>query len=191
MRPVRVMSALALPALLSLAACKSEPPAPAPLDDQAAVARATAAMDELQKTLGGRLQEALKAGPADAVTVCSAIAPALAREIGEKHRLELGRSSHRLRNPDNAPRPWLAEFLATTEPATLLPPKPVAVPISEQRVGVVRGIPTAPMCTTCHGPAEALAPELRARLDQLYPADRATGFAEGDLRGVFWAELAR
>ena len=25
----------------------------------------------------------------------------------------------------------------------------------------------------------------------LYPADRATGFREGDFRGVFWAELPR
>ena len=34
---------------------------------------------------------------------------------------------------------------------------------------------------------KAVAEAVRTR----YPADRATGYAVGDLRGVFWAELPR
>mgnify|MGYP003340573505 CR=1 FL=1 len=47
----------------------------------------------------------------------------------------------------------------------------------------MKAIPTAEICTTCHG--VSLKPEVSARLQQLYPADQATGFAVGDLRGAF------
>ena len=33
-------------------------------------------------------------------------------------------------------------------------------------------------------------PEVRGLLKQEYPADQATGFALGQFRGVFWAEVA-
>jgi len=43
------------------------------------------------------------------------------------------------------------------------------------------------MCLSCHGdPKKDIAPETAAKLKQLYPQDPATGYAEGDLRGM-WA----
>jgi hypothetical protein len=44
---------------------------------------------------------------------------------------------------------------------------------------------TAPLCLVCHGDAAAQPPELRARLHELYPADAATGYRAGELRGAF------
>jgi hypothetical protein len=41
-------------------------------------------------------------------------------------------------------------------------------------------------CLTCHG--ETLSTELQAALDQRYPADHATGYRVGDLRGAFVAQ---
>jgi hypothetical protein len=49
----------------------------------------------------------------------------------------------------------------------------------------MQAIPMQGMCASCHGPKEALAPEVRERLEERYPHDRATGFAVGDLRGAF------
>ena len=46
-----------------------------------------------------------------------------------------------------------------------------------------------PQCTMCHGPAAAIADEVRAEIAASYPDDRATGFATGDLRGWFWVEV--
>lgn len=43
-------------------------------------------------------------------------------------------------------------------------------------------------CLACHGPADGLAPEIRAKLTAAYPQDPATGYALGDLRGALWAE---
>jgi hypothetical protein len=55
------------------------------------------------------------------------------------------------------------------------------------RVGYVEPIEVQPLCLACHG--EALAEPVRARLEALYPHDRAVGFRAGDFRGLFWAEL--
>jgi hypothetical protein len=50
--------------------------------------------------------------------------------------------------------------------------------------GYVEPIRVKSMCLTCHG--ATLAPEVASRIAELYPEDQATGFGEGDLRGVFW-----
>jgi hypothetical protein len=47
----------------------------------------------------------------------------------------------------------------------------------------MKAIPTKPLCLTCH--AEAIAPEVETKINQLYPADRARGYRVGDLRGAF------
>jgi len=60
-----------------------------------------------------------------------------------------------------------------------------------ENVGVLRPIGTADTCTHCHGTPSSLGPEVRDVLAKAYPADRATGFAAGDLRGWMWAEVTR
>ena len=47
------------------------------------------------------------------------------------------------------------------------------------------------MCVTCHGAKESFSPALIGALAERYPSDQAVGFAEGDLRGWFWAELTK
>ena len=43
------------------------------------------------------------------------------------------------------------------------------------------------LCTTCHG--ESISPGIASAIAERYPDDEATGFAVGDLRGVFWVEF--
>ncbi|WP_425609259.1 c-type heme family protein [Thalassobacterium sedimentorum] len=40
-------------------------------------------------------------------------------------------------------------------------------------------------CLACHGDPASIAPEVTQKIAQLYPADTATGFAVGELRGAF------
>ena len=40
-------------------------------------------------------------------------------------------------------------------------------------------------CLRCHGPAEGIAPEIRAAIEKNYPHDKATGYKRGDIRGAF------
>ena len=62
----------------------------------------------------------------------------------------------------------------------------LTVSLDEGREGYVEPIRLLPQCLACHG--EQIAPDVAARLHELYPDDQATGFAVGDLRGVFWIE---
>ena len=184
---------------LALAACKGDapvPPAapavPAATDTAAATAattRAKAALKPLKEGLMGALKAALAAGPpADAITVCRDQAPAIAA-AASRGGVTVGRTSAKLRNPNNAPRPWLAPLLAeyNGKRAGEAPPSRV-VPLPDGGFGYVEPIFTAPLCAACHG--ATLDPAVETRLTALYPSDQARGYAEGDLRGLFWAEVA-
>lgn len=146
------------------------------------------ALAALQKSLATRLQAALaQGGPVQALVVCHTEAPSLTL-AAQIPGIALGRTSHRLRNPANAPPAWAADAVAA---AATLPPgaaKTQTVALANGKIGLLRPIPTAPMCVACHGEPAALQPELRAALADRYPADQATGFAAGSLRGWFWAE---
>ena len=67
--------------------------------------------------------------------------------------------------------------------------RPVEVSAGAGRLGYVEPIRMkAAPCLMCHG--ETLAPAAEQQIRALYPSDQATGFHEGDLRGVFWVSYA-
>jgi hypothetical protein len=71
-----------------------------------------------------------------------------------------------------------AKKAAGADPATLVHAEVVG---SEFRF--MKAIPTAAVCLSCHG--TELSPAVTAKLNELYPADKAIGYKEGDLRGAF------
>ncbi|MBT9554567.1 MAG: DUF3365 domain-containing protein [Myxococcales bacterium] len=163
---------------------KGVPLASAPEALQGAVKLADAAFAALKATLGARLKVAITAGgPVSAIAVCQEEAASLARTIEKESHVSVGRTSQRLRNPSNSP-PWWAE--QTVLSAT---PSDGLVFDLGASVGVLRPIRLEAVCTTCHG--KELDPALAAELARRYPADQATGFAEGDLRGYFWADVPK
>jgi hypothetical protein len=137
-----------------------------------------------------QLQQVLKTGMADgpvaAVNICHLQAPAIAESFNAKS-IHVGRSSHRLRNPANAPAPWMSALINNYLDAPEQR-QPVALRLESGRIGYAEPILTQAVCLTCHG--ENIAPEVKVQLAELYPADRATGFQVGELRGIFWAEFA-
>ena len=140
-----------------------------------------------KKSLKQALVTGLEDGPVAAISACRVEAPKLA-EAQSKGGIKVGRASQKLRNPTNAPKLWMQKFLQVyeTDPERR---EPGVVLIDEKTVGYVEPIFVQPLCVTCHG-AE-LAPDLQAKVNELYPDDQATGYAAGDFRGVFWAELPR
>ncbi len=149
----------------------------------------TAAGAALLKPFKSELMQALSAGmqdgPAAAIDVCSRQAPAIARTLSVGG-VRMGRSSHKLRNPDNVPPDWLAPVLADyASGAAALEPR--TVDLGAGRHGYAEPIITQPMCLTCHG--TDIDAGVQAQLAEDYPGDQATGFAAGDLRGVFWVEF--
>ncbi len=154
-----------------------------------AVARADKAIAELQTTLVGRLKAELgRGGPQAAVTVCRDEAQQLTASIGAKNQLEIGRTSHRVRNPANAPRSWMTSWVASYAGTKVADAQPAVFELAGGKVGVLRPIGTMELCVMCHGPREAVQATIGNVLKASYPNDRAVGFAPGDLRGWFWVE---
>ncbi|KFN51743.1 hypothetical protein N790_04100 [Arenimonas malthae CC-JY-1] len=202
-----------------LAACGSEPaPAPVavepgPVPETApeatapapgtvvaapdAQARAQAAMKDFAERLRGRLREAMtRDGAPAAVDFCHLEAPRIAEQVMAEHGVRLGRVAvpGRNRNPGNVAEGWLQELAVSFQAAVDTggaPEAQVAVLREDVPPGIelrmARGIRVEAACLMCHG--DNIAPEIAARLAEHYPGDRATGFKEGDLRGLIWAEV--
>jgi Protein of unknown function (DUF3365) len=151
---------------------------------QAQLERALAAKDEMATTLMGELKAELElGGPSGAVVVCRDMAPMISEDVADNYGLSIGRTSHRLRNPENLPPLWAEPAVdAVVETAGYM-----EGPAGE--LGVILPIRLAAPCLACHGPADGLDEEVRSALAESYPDDQAMGFAEGDLRGWFWVEV--
>ena len=155
------------------------------------VARAEDAVRDLQGELGKRLAEALRdGGPGAAIAVCRDEAPKLTAEIAARNGIRLGRTSDRLRNPRNAPPAWAVPYLSAMSGKRTREVSPQVVDLGHS-IGVLRPIEVRSACTSCHGAPGQLARNVKEALGRLYPSDHATGYAEGDLRGFFWAEVPR
>ena len=138
-------------------------------------AEGAALLVPFKTNLKAELVDAMQKGPVEAIAVCNTAAPAIAESLSVEG-VRMGRSSHKLRNPDNVAPEWLD-----------MSDLPVVVALEDGRHGYAEAIVTQPLCLVCHG--ETLQPEVAARITELYPDDQATGFKEGDLRGVFWVEF--
>ncbi len=145
---------------------------------------AQAAQKDLGKTLKGELTAAVKETSfAGAVDFCHSRAPEIANEVAEKHGVNLGRTSHRLRNANNTPPAWASDAVERKEPKEYVFRGP------DETLGYLKPIKLGGLCTNCHGPKDQLAPGVAEQLEEKYPNDEATGFAVGDLRGWFWVEV--
>jgi cytochrome c556 len=151
------------------------------------------------KDLGLQLRTALVArmeaeGPVAAIDFCHDQAPIIAAGVAQKHGVRIGRTGVRTRSPANAPTPWqqavLDDFAAQAQAGT--PPPQLRYASSEQlpegiALRYMQGIGTEAPCLVCHG--ETLAEPVAQAIKASYPADTATGFREGQLRGAFWVEV--
>ncbi len=157
-----------------------------------AVAESRAAVKEFMGELKGELKGAMKAGgPVNAIEVCSVKAPQIAARIAEeKGWIKVARTSLMTRNPANAPDEWEREVLQQFEARKAEgghPKKMEHHEVVETGNGPVlrymKAIPTGEVCLKCHG--QNIDPAVKARLEELYPEDQATGFQKGDIRGAF------
>ena len=135
--------------------------------------------------LKATLDAGLAAGHVEAIGSCQLKAP----EIAAAHSragVRVGRTSHRLRNPANVAPEWVEPILAAyvAEEAAR---SPRAVTLPNGRTGYTEPILIQPPCLTCHG--ETLDPAVTARIEELYPDDRAVGFRLDEFRGMFWLEF--
>lgn len=203
-------STLLLMLASSLAGCSSEPGAPAAVGptlvkspdapvvaDSGPVGRANAAAADFSGQLRAALQERMQSrGPVAAVDFCHAQAPRIAEAVMAEHTVRLGRVAvpGRNRNAQHAPADWqlaaLAGFQSQVD-AGATPGEQLFVQRDDLPPGValrmMRGIAVEPVCLACHG--QAVSAPVAQAVARHYPADAATGFDIGDLRGGLWVEV--
>lgn len=155
-------------------------------------AEAKGVIKQLVTTLGGELKQAKAEGGAPAaISVCNTKAQGLTAAVSENAGWDIGRTSLKLRNPDNAPDAWEKDVLDQFESKakqganlkTLAFSQVVIDEDGRKVFRMMKAIPVGENCLACHG--GEIKPELKERIHTLYPEDKATGFATGDLRGAF------
>lgn len=135
---------------------------------------------ELMRTLK---EDMKKNGAVSALKTCNL----KAIPITNKHALKvvgLGRTSHKLRNPKNAPLNWVSPYLEKYQSGELK--KPMVIQLKNGNHGYLEPINIQGTCLQCHGIKRA--PGVDEALKKLYPQDKAVGFKMGDFRGLFWLE---
>ncbi|QQZ27622.1 DUF3365 domain-containing protein [Thiothrix subterranea] len=179
----------AAPAQTDVAAQQAAPASAAPAVDKAAlVESAKGAVQALGGTLKGELEAAMKAGgPVEAMGICHTKAPEIAKAVSAEKGMEVSRVSLKNRNPVmGQANEWQTAVLNDFEAKKAAGADPATIAYAEvvnNEFRFMKAIPTAAVCLKCHG--TELSPAVTAKLTELYPQDKATGYKEGDLRGAF------
>ncbi len=159
---------------------------PAP-DDYLAKGRTVSAA--VFAALSSALQQALEeGGVARAVEYCKLNALPIVDSLSRVHQARIRRTSHRLRNPLNAPtrleEPVLNDYEYRFAKEQAL--EPIVKKLSGERFAYFAPIYTQEFCLRCHGKlGETLSPIDYREIKKHYPEDNAIGFAAGDLRGMW------
>jgi len=161
------------------------------VDTEQATAESRDAVKSLATELKATLQSTMKSkGPLEAISVCNTQAPLLSEKISASKSMQIGRTSLRTRNDSNAPDAWELSVLEQFEKRKAAGEAVTALEYSEtlQQNGnrvfrYMKAIPTDDVCLMCHG--QQVPDDVSAKLDELYPNDKARGFSKGDIRGAF------
>ncbi|MFC3099053.1 c-type heme family protein [Alteraurantiacibacter palmitatis] len=177
-------TAMGLGLALALSSCATVPGAAPDM------ARAGAIADQFQQRLSLQLVTALReGGPVAGIEVCAQQAPTIAAALSAETGAEVRRISFAPRNPAAEVPNHLVAPLSDLQARPLDDEgRPRMIGWIEGRGDAARQVTLRSVvmqdqpCGTCHGPT--IAPDVQAALDRLYPADRATGFSAGQLRGA-------
>jgi len=141
------------------------------------------------KKLGGTLVEKMKdGGVKDAVPFCNAEALPLTKEMSDNFNVTIKRTSHRLRNEENKPND--EENIIINNYNKLFsegkPLKPLVELDKSGKPHFYAPILLQKKCLACHGD---IGVDVTKKSDSIirsyYPKDLATGFKEGDIRGIW------
>ena len=178
----RLPFALLLAGSLTTSCLADTPPDPS----EAGPKIVAAAFERLSAALGDALS---KGGPTNALNVCSEKAPDIATAVGREHGVTLRRASARPRNPKNAADTREQQVLAAFAEAMARKeaPKPQTQREPDGSATFFAPIVLAnPLCLQCHGkPGQDVAAGTLSAIRAKYPEDQATGYALGELRGLW------
>jgi len=138
-------------------------------------------------TLRSALQQSMKEkGVAGAIEYCNINAYAIT-SLYAKENIMIRRTAEKYRNPGNAPdsieRKVFAHYTSLLKNKQ---PLENVVLESSGNIHYFKPIILQTMCRNCHGIAGSdIQPLVVDQIKRRYPTDMATGFSEGDLRGMW------
>lgn len=173
--------------LLTLALAAS----PALAKTDAFKTEASALAKNLRETLMKELSKKMaEGGPTEAVPFCHENVRPLAKSAAKDflEKFEFGRTSHKVRNPQNAPKEWMVDYLERFKGTKAEKGKDQSVVhvLPDGKRAYLEPLYVQPLCLNCHGPSVAKA--VQDKIQGLYPQDKATGFNVGDFRGFIWVK---
>jgi hypothetical protein len=138
------------------------------------------------------VQEEINKGSHEgAIAACKDKAPKMAAAASQNTGWAIRRVSLKNRNPKAVPDAWeqavLEDFdrrrAAGESPANM--EKAEIVSEGDKRMlRYMKALPTQGLCLNCHGTEDKIDAKVKARLAELYPNDKATGYSEGQIRGA-------
>ena len=187
LRPLAIAITLCLAVPVSLAQ-------PGPGRNENAMQETRDIASAMLKELGQTLQAAMaNGGPENAIGVCKTQAPEIAQNLSTKHQLQVARVGSRARNAVmGQPNEWQALALKQFEARLASGDKPHDIEYVQLtksgaydlELRYAKPIVMQAMCTACHGSTEQITPSVKAKLEQMYPNDKAVDYKPGDLRGA-------
>jgi hypothetical protein len=111
-------------------------------------------------------------------------------KLAAKERLnkfEFGRTSHKIRNAQNAPQPWAESYLKDFQGSFQKDGKQSLVHKLENGKRIyLEPLYVQVQCLNCHG--QTVSADIKEKLSALYPQDQAMGFKLGQFRGFIWVK---
>jgi len=141
------------------------------------------------KVFKGKIESVGKTkGLPEVVNFCNAKARTLTDSIGKANHVLIQRTSNRLRNDKNKAnadqQAVINNYLEAQERRDEL--KPLVMKDDEGFVHFYAPIKLKKKCLQCHGkPNVEISEQVLAVIKKKYPSDKATGFSEGELRGIW------
>jgi len=144
-----------------------------------------------KQTLGKNLTGAIMEGGTEhALSFCNVQAMPLTDSMSQVHNATISRVSDKPRNPNNAANneelkqiQFYKDLVAEGKTGKDIQPN---VEIKGDQVQFYYPILTNEMCLQCHGARnDVVKPETLAMLSELYPEDKATGYGDGEVRGIW------
>ena len=161
-------------------------------DDFIAKAK-TIAMNS-QKALGGKLKAKLaEGGPIHALEFCSLQAIPITDSLSDAQEVTIRRVTDKTRNAANIADDKELDYINFVKEQLKNGeiPTPNAQILSDKNVAYFPIITNA-MCLQCHGQkGNTLADATYQKIQELYPDDMATGYADEELRGIWVIEMLK
>jgi hypothetical protein len=152
------------------------------------------------KMLGGALKKEVKAKMQEdptgslAMGFCSSKAKEITEDINTKlpDYASVRRTALKIRNKSNTPDTTdikIMELYKKAIEAKTFKPTDIKIIEEKDAYRIYKPLVAKAMCLKCHG--ENISGEIKAVIEKVYPEDKATGYKEGDLRGVIVAEIKK